>query len=136
MTVQLLAYEDFLRKTANSTDPFVPFVQEEKTVYVYALTRDLCSGCEIQKPLYEKLAQTLTEKYGNRVRFARIHVPQTENFRDELKDFRRFLKFAAYPTYVILLKTELGILETYRGIEPPMDEVARHVELAIELANR
>jgi hypothetical protein len=46
------------------------------------------------------------------------------------------LKFAAYPTYLIFLKTEFGPVEIYRGIEPPMEEIARNIDLAMELANR
>ncbi len=94
----------------------------EKTVYVYALTRDRCSGCEIQKPLFEKLANQIHEKYGDQVEFGSIHVSQDEQFRDKLQDFRRVLRFAAYPTYLILLRTEVGVVEIYRGIEPPMED--------------
>jgi hypothetical protein len=46
------------------------------------------------------------------------------------------LKFAAYPTYLVLLRTEVGIMEIYRGIEPPMEELARNINIAVELANR
>lgn len=109
--------------------------QREKTVYVYALTRDRCSGCEIQKPLFEKLANQIHEKYDDRVEFGSIHVSQDDQFREKLQDFR-VLRFAAYPTYLIVLKTEVGIVETYRGIEPPMEEIARNIDLALELAKR
>jgi thiol-disulfide isomerase/thioredoxin len=103
---------------------------------VYALTRDRCSGCEIQKPLYETLAKSIREKYEDQVRFGSIHVSQEDKFRKKLQDFRSLLKFAAYPTYLVLLKTEVGIVEVYRGIEPPMEELARNIDLAVELANR
>ncbi len=108
----------------------------EKSVYVYALTRDRCSGCEIQKPLFEKLASQIHEKYGDQVEFGSIHVSQDEQFTEKLKDFRRVLRFAAYPTYLILLRTEVGIVEIYRGIEPPMEEIARNIDIGLELAHR
>jgi len=137
MTVDRLTYEEFLSKTEQpSENPFAHLIQKEKTVYVYALTRDLCSGCEIQKPLYERLAESIREKYQGQVRFGSIHVSQEDKFREKLQDFRRLLKFAAYPTYLVLLKTEVGIVEVYRGIEPPMEELARNIDLAVELANR
>jgi thiol-disulfide isomerase/thioredoxin len=137
MPITRLTYEDFLRQPKLSTqEPLASLVQREKTVYVYALTRDRCTGCEIQEPLFEKLANQIHEKYGDRVKFGSIHVSQDDQFREKLQDFRRVLRFAAYPTYLILLKTDVGIVETYRGIEPPMEEIARNIDLAFELAQR
>lgn len=137
MPISRLTYEDFLQKTKSSAqNPMDPLVQEEKTVYVYALTRDRCTGCEIQKPLFEKLADQLHEKYDVRVEFGAIHVSQDEQFRQKLQDLRRVLRFAAYPTYLILLRTEVGVVEIYRGIEPPMEEIARNIDTALELAQR
>ncbi len=137
MPIKQLTYEEFLRETKSSTnDPMSSLVHGEKTVYVYALTRDRCSGCEIQKPLFAKLANQIHEKYGSQVEFGSIHVSEGEQFRNKLKDFRSVLKFAAYPTYLILLGTEVGVVETYRGIEPPMEEIARNIDTALELAHR
>ena len=137
MRIARLTYEDFLRQSRLSAqEPLSSLAQREKTVYVYALTRDRCTGCEIQKPLFEKLSNQIHEKYGDRVEFGSIHVSQDDQFREKLQDFRRVLRFAAYPTYLILLKTEVGIVETYRGIEPPMEEVARNIDIALELAQR
>ncbi len=137
MSVARLTYEEFSKKAKQfAHDPITPLIEQEKVVYVYALTRDRCTGCEIQKPLFEKLADQTHEKYGDRVKFNSIHVSQDGQFREKLQDFRHVLKFAAYPTYLIFLKTEVGIVETYRGIEPPMDEIARNIDIAIELASR
>ncbi len=137
MPITRLTYEEFAAKTQESPgDPLAPMVNRERTVYVYALTRDRCTGCEIQRPLYEKLANSIQEKYGDKVKFSSIHVSEAEQFREKLQDFRRMLRFAAYPTYLILLKTEFGTVETYRGIEPPMEEIAHNIDIAIELANR
>lgn len=111
-------------------------VHQEGRVYVYALTRDRCSGCEIQKPLFEKLADQIHEKLGDRVEFNAIHVTLDDKFDDKLQDLRRVLKFPAYPTYLMLIKTPEGIMETYRGIEPPMEEIARNIDTALELAER
>jgi thiol-disulfide isomerase/thioredoxin len=132
-----MTYEDFKQKTKSFTDePMASLIQKEKTVYVYALTRDRCSGCETQKPLFERLAQQMREKYGDRVEFGSIHVSKDDAFRKKLEDFRRVLRFPAYPTYVVLQKTEVGVVETYRGVEPPMGEIARNIDVALELAGR
>jgi len=137
MPLNRMTYEEFAKANERSdSNPFAPFIQQDKTVYVYALTRDRCSGCEVQKPLFERLSESIHEKYGDRVRFGTIHVSDVQEFREKLQDFRRMLKFAAYPTYLILLKTEVGIVEAYRGIEPPMEEIARNIDTALELANR
>lgn len=137
MPITRLSYEEFVRHTKSSNqDPADSLAKHVKTVYVYALTRDRCSGCEIQKPLFEKLAEQTRDKYGDRVEFGSIHVSDNEQFRERLQDFRRVLKFAAYPTYLILLKSQEGVAETYRGIEPPMEEIARNIDIAMELAER
>ena len=131
-----LTYDDFTSGSqGTSGEPFANLVQLDKVVYVYALTRDRCAGCEAQKPLFEMLAHTSEDRYGSKVKFTTIHVAETANFRQRLQDLRRLLKFAAYPTYLILIKTEVGIVETYRGVEPPMDEIARNITTAVELAN-
>jgi len=135
MPISRIAYENFLQNAKSSTDePMATLVREEGKVYVYALTRDRCTGCEIQKPLFEKLADQTYEKYGGRVEFGVVHVSQDQQFKEKLEDFRRVLKFAAYPTYLVLMKDEVGIVEIYRGIEPPMEEISRNIDVALELS--
>lgn len=136
MPINRLTYEELLHKTQPSPNPLDILIEQDSTVYVYALTRDRCSGCEIQKPLYERLAENIHEKYGDQVKFGAIHVPHQEQFQEKLLNFRKLLKFVAYPTYLVLLRTEVGVTEVYRGIEPPMEEIARNIDIAIELAHR
>lgn len=137
MSVIRLTYENFLGKSRQTPqDPLAAFLANDKTVHVFALTRDLCAGCEIQKPLYEKLADGVSQNHGDQVKFYSIHVSNQEQFRDKLQDFRRILKFAAYPTYLILLKTGFGTVETYRAIEPPMKDIERNIDVAVELVTR
>lgn len=38
-------------------------------------------------------------------------------------------------TNLTLIKTEVGIIEPYRGIEPSMDEIALKLDTAVELAD-
>ena len=137
MPISRIPYEDFLEKAKSSTeDPMAPLARQDGIVYVYALTRDRCTGCEIQKPLFEKLADQTREKHDGRVEFGVIHVSQDQQFREKLQDFRHVLKFAAYPTYLVLLKDEVGIVEVYRGIEPPMEEISRNIDVALDLAQQ
>jgi thiol-disulfide isomerase/thioredoxin len=137
MPISRITYENFLQQTKSSTEePMATLVREEGVVYVYALTRDRCTGCEIQKPLFEKLADQTREKYHGRVEFGVIHVSQDQQFKEKLQDFRQVLKFEAYPTYLVILKSDVGIVEIYRGIEPPMEEISRNIDVALELAQR
>jgi thiol-disulfide isomerase/thioredoxin len=136
MSVALQSYEEFARNTNHEQDAMRLLAKDYGTVYVYALTRDRCSGCEIQKPLYEALARKTQAKYNDRVKFGIIHVSEQDSFRKKLQDFRELLKFAAYPTYLVLANTETGVAEVYRGIEPPMEEIARSIDIAIELLDR
>lgn len=132
-----LTYEDFLSKSSQTTGhPLAPFVVGERTVHVFALSRDLCSGCQIQKPLYEKLAGAVNQKHGDNVRFYSIHLSTQGGFTGKREDFRRVLRFAAYPTYLILIKTDFGAVETYRAIEPPMEDIERNISLTLEFVNR
>ena len=137
MSVIHLTYEDFVSKSDQTLDhPLMPFVAGDKTVYVFALSRDLCSGCQIQKPLYEKLADEMRQKHGDRVRFHSIHLSDQERFTVKREDFRKTLRFAAYPTYLILIRTDFGAVETYRAIEPPMADIERNILLTLEFVNR
>ena len=135
-TTHLTSGDFIMGSQETSGEPFANLVQLDKVVYVYSLTRDQCAGCETQKSLFEKLAHNSEDRYGSKVKFTTIHVAETANFRQRLQSLRRVLKFAAYPTYLTLIKTEVGIVETYRGIEPPMDEIARNITTAIELTSR
>jgi len=137
MSVLRLSFEQFAEKSGSSDGhPLSPLIQNDKKVHVFALTRDRCSGCETQKPLYENLAASMEQKYRGQVQFATIHVSETDRFRDRLREFRRILRFAAYPTYLILMREDDEIVETYRAIEPPMEDIARNIDLSVELANR
>ncbi len=137
MSVIRSSFEEFLEKSRQSPDdPLSSFLTDDKTVHVFALTRDLCSGCQMQKPLYEKLADTVGRKHGERVKFHSIHLSNHEGFGDKRQDFRRILRFAAYPTYLILVNDGAGSVEAYRAIEPPMEEIERNISLALELLDR
>jgi hypothetical protein len=132
-----LTYEDFVSKSHQTPDhPLTQFLVGEKTIHVFALSRDLCSGCQIQKPLYEKLADRVNNEHGDRVRFYSIHLSNQQGFSGKREDFRKVLKFAAYPTYLILMRTDFGAVEAYRAIEPPMEDIERNIALTLEFVNR
>src|SRR2546422_6790830 len=59
-------------------------VKELGVVYVTALTRDRCSGCMEQKPLFRDLAERMNSDLGGLVHFAHVHVRYTADHRLEL----------------------------------------------------
>jgi len=107
MQQRMLTYEEFVKEVRSSQDPFAVLTQGDPAVYVYALTRDCCAGCETQAPLFDELTVKMKEKYGHKVKFAKIHVSEDTTFQLKLQDLRRVLKFPAYPTYIIFIKTDV-----------------------------
>ena len=103
-------------------------------VYVTAITRDGCSGCMEQKPLFRELAQKMKLDLGGRVHFANVHVRYTENQREESWNSKRVFRHAAYPTYVVHVRSKNGVLEVYRAIYPNMEELEKQTRESLDLA--
>ena len=103
-------------------------------VYVTAITRDGCSGCMEQKPLFRELAQKMKLDLGGRVHFANVHVRYTENQREESWNSKRVFRHAAYPTYLVHVRSKNGVLEVYRAIYPSMEELERQTRESLDLA--
>src|SRR5215471_5627711 len=103
-------------------------------VYVTAITRDGCSGCIEQKPLFNELAAKMDAKQGRLVSFARIHVQYSEGNSVQSGEAKKILRHGAYPTYMIHVRSRYGPLEVYRAIYPTMSELEKQVGEAIELA--
>ena len=104
-------------------------------VYVTAITRDGCSGCMEQKPLFRELAQKMKSDLGERVHFANVHVRYTEGDREESWNSKRVFRHAAYPTYLVHVRSKNGVLEVYRAIYPSMEELGKQVRESLDLAN-
>jgi hypothetical protein len=109
-------------------------VDEFGTVYVTALTRQGCSGCETQKPLYKMLAERITQENPGKVRFRRLHVNYEAGDKRESWTSKRVFGHAAYPTYTIHIKSHVGPLEIYRSVYSPMEELEKQIRDSFELA--
>lgn len=103
-------------------------------VYVTSLTRDGCSGCAEQKPLYQELARKMDEKHPGLVRFANVHIRYQPDDPKESWDAKRVFEHVAYPTYMVHVKSHLGPLEVYRAVYPSMEELEKQTREALELA--
>src|SRR5207302_7702478 len=103
-------------------------------VYVTALTRQGCSGCETQKPLFRTLAEKMIQENPEKIRFRSYHVNYQDGDKRESWNSKRIFGHAAYPTYTIHVKSHVGPLEIYRSVYPPMEELVKQIKESFELA--
>jgi len=103
-------------------------------VYVTSVTREGCSGCQEQKPLFEALAAKMVQENARKVKFRRIHVNYQENDKRDSWESKRILGHGAYPTYMVHVKSHVGPLEVYRSVYPSMEELEKHIKDNLELA--
>ena len=109
-------------------------VESFGVVYVTSITRDGCSGCIEQKPLFRELASRMVKDTPDTVRFSNIHIRYSEADSSESPEAKKALRHGAYPTYTIYVKSRFGPLELYRAIYPTMEELEKQVNEAFSLA--
>jgi hypothetical protein len=122
-------------KGRTAAEALTDLVKEFGIVYVTALTRQGCSGCETQKPLFKTLAEKMTGENATRVRFRSFHVNYQDGDKRESWRSKGIFGHAAYPTYMIHVKSHVGPLEIYRSVYPPMEELERQIKESFELAD-
>ena len=131
-SVELVEFREL--KNRGSNEFLSEIVSDFGVVYVTALTREGCSGCETQKPMFSARASRLSRENSGKVRFRRLHVDYRDDDKRDSWDSKRAFGHAAYPTYMIHVKSRVGPLEIYRSIYPPMDELEKQVRESFELA--
>lgn len=136
MTAKLLDFSELKKALDRKNMEFTDFfVKKFGVAYVIAISREKCSGCEQQKPLFEQLSDKMKSKHGRRVEFARVHARYSKENREETMQCLDAFRTVAFPTYLICLRNHQGRnLETYRALEPPMNEIERNIKTAVELA--
>ncbi len=110
-------------------------VKDFGIVYVTSITRQGCSGCETQKPLFKELAGKMSSDYAGKVHFTNLHVHYGEDEKEESWESKRIFRHAAYPTYMIHVRSKVGPLEVFRAIYPSMEELEKQVKEILELAD-
>jgi hypothetical protein len=118
----------------SGADPLDSIVKEYGLVYVTSITRDGCSGCVEQKPLFQELAARLDSQHHGRVAFSNLHVQYSEGDVRESEQAKRTFHHGSYPTYMIHVKSEYGPLEHYRAAYPKMEELEKQINSAFDLA--
>ena len=122
-------------KSQSAAGALTELVKDFGIVYVSAITRQGCSGCETQKPLYKALAERMTGENAARVRFRSFHVNYQDGDKRESWNSKAIFGHAAYPAYMIHVKSHVGPLEIYRSVYPPMEELEKQVKESFELAD-
>ena len=117
-----------------SVSPVENLVKDFGTVYVTSITRDGCSGCAEQKPLFHELAVKMAREHESVV-FSNVHIRYGSDNQDESMKAKRAFRHPAYPTYMIHVKSRFGSLELYRSVYPAMEELEKQVTNAFELAD-
>ena len=137
MPVKVLAFSKLKQALSERNMEFTDFlVKKFGVAYVVAVTREKCSGCEQQKPLFEKLSDKMKNKHNNRVDFVRVHARFNPDNKEETMQCLDMVQTVAFPTYLVYVRNQQGkSRETYRAVEPPMNEIERNVKTAVELAN-
>jgi len=125
---------DFKQFQETRSSPLLNIVNDFGVVYVTAITRDGCSGCEEQKPMFRELAGKLEKEHAGRTLFSDIHVTYRDGDVGESELSKIALKHGSYPTYMVHVKSRLGPLEHYRAAYPTMQELEKHTVDAFELA--
>lgn len=137
MPVKVLNFSK-LKKTSDKKGlaPLDFLVKKLGLVYVVAVTREKCPGCEKQKPLFEKSSNKMKQKFMSQVEFFRVHSAFAQEQTEEAKQCLTAFHTVAFPTYIIAIKDDEGnTQETYRSVEPPMSEIERNIKTAIQIAS-
>jgi hypothetical protein len=122
-------------KARSTSEALTELVKEFGIVYVTVLTRQGCSGCETQKPLFKTLAEKMSEENSGKVLFRSLHVNYQDGDKRESWNSKGIFGHAAYPTYMIYVKSHVGPLEIYRSVYPPMEELEKQIKESFELAD-
>jgi hypothetical protein len=116
------------------TEAIAALAIEYGVLYVTALTRQGCSRCEEQKPLFEALTAKMSHENSSKVKFRRVHMNYRDNDKLDSWDSKRIFGHGAYPTYMVHVKSHVGPLEIYRAVYPSMEELEKQIRDNIELA--
>lgn len=132
-TLEVVEFNKLRSRT--TAEALAELVNEFGIVYVTALTRQGCSGCETQKPLFQTLAEKMTREDSEKVLFRRFQINYQDEDKRESWNSKRIFGHAAYPTYMIHVRSHVGPLEIYRSVYPPMEELEKQIKEAFELAD-
>ena len=121
-----------LKKTldAEGSRPLETLLKKSGVVYVLMVTRDRCSSCQEQKPLFETLANRTKKKHADKIEFFRVHSSYSRDGTEEAKQSLDMFQCVGFPTYIIAVRDNEGkALEIYRSLDAPVREIERNIKL-------
>jgi hypothetical protein len=68
------------------------------------------------------------------VHFANVHVRYAEDDQAESWESKKVFRHAAYPTYLVHVRSKKGVLEVYRAVYPTMEELEKQTRESLDLA--
>jgi thiol-disulfide isomerase/thioredoxin len=114
----------------NDLQPLDMLVKRTGTAYVLMITREMCSSCQEQKPLFEKLSKRNKKKYVGQIEFVRIDCSYSSERKEEAKQCMTSFHIAGFPTYIVATRNDRGkAVEIYRSLDAPAREIERNIEL-------
>src|SRR5213594_4050591 len=108
-SVRTIEFSELTAQTQTG-DHLEKMVATLEVVYVTSITRDGCSGCAEQKPLFRELAARIGARHPRLFSFSNIHVRYKESDESQSREAKKILRHAAYPTYTIHVKSKFGPL--------------------------
>jgi hypothetical protein len=87
-----------------------------------------------QKPLFRELAQRMSSDLTERVHFSNVHVRYADGDRTESWESKKVFRHAAYPTYIVHVRSSKGVLEVYRAVYPTMEELEKQTRESLDLS--
>jgi hypothetical protein len=131
-SVELVEFQNF--KGLSDNGAVEALVKKLGVVYVTAITRDGCSGCMEQKPLFRDLARKMSLDLAERVHFSNVHVRYSDGDKTESWESKKMFRHAAYPTYLVHVRSKKGVLEVFRAVYPTMEELEKQTRESLDLA--
>jgi thiol-disulfide isomerase/thioredoxin len=121
-----------LKKTLvkNNLEPLDMLVKKRGIVYVLMITREMCSSCQQQKPMFEKLSKRNKNKHAGQIEFVRIDCFYNRQRREEAKQCLDSFHIAGFPTYIVATRNDKGkAVEIYRSLDASAREIERNIKL-------
>lgn len=136
MTINTVEFTQFEKKLCRTNKtPLNLLAPVLGKAYVIAITRDGCPNCEEQKSKLDKLAAKLVQEHGEKLVFTRIHVKYAPEAKEESLRAKDVFHHYFYPTNLVIVKSrDKGAFELYRNAGPPMTELEKNINAAVETA--
>ena len=132
---EILDFAELKKKLVkNDLQPLEMLVKKTGKAYVLMITREMCSSCQEQKPLFEKLSKRTKKKHVGQIEFVRIDCSYSREKKEEAKQCMDTFRIAGFPTYIVATRNDRGkAVEVYRSLDAPIPEIERNIALCLTM---